>query len=380
MDRHLSDMREWYRKKLRELAGSDLDALAAVPVPSQTPAPAGAGDEEETPLIPSRRDILSLTDPPDPGDKVLGELLRKLDLVDAETLQALLVETRRQRRSLRQVLLASGAITLYQMALIEAGNVDGLALGPVRVIDRVRVTPQESIYHVFDPRRSQEAVLRHLSEEEMRDPLRPDEYRQRFGQMMFDHPHLGRTLEVLDIAGRPAVLQEWLAGLPSSDWPPLVAVPGVCFRLLQQAASGLDAAHRVGVVHGHLHETHVLLMADGNLKICGMGEPGWLADGTRDEAGDVRGDLRALGQIVSSWCSSSGVRRGTKAKPLPDALVSILFRLAAEGEGGYTSAAELLEELQHVKSRIPANAEAWDRLLRHVREHAAPEATLRQSA
>ena len=34
-------------------------------------------------------------------------------------------------------LLSGGYLTLYQMALIEAGNLDGLALGPLRVIDRV---------------------------------------------------------------------------------------------------------------------------------------------------------------------------------------------------------------------------------------------------
>src|SRR6185369_2750328 len=124
------------------------------------------------------------------------DLLRKLELVDADTLQALLVETRRQRRSLRQVLLAGGVITLYQLALIEAGNVNALMLGPVRVIDRVRVAPQESIYHVHDPRRGQDAILRHLSEQEMRDPLHPDEYRQSFGQALLEHPNLARTLEI----------------------------------------------------------------------------------------------------------------------------------------------------------------------------------------
>jgi chromosome segregation ATPase len=385
MDRHLIDMREWYRKKLRELAGVDLENLAPATSATLDPVPAGVGasgdEENDIPLIPIRRDILSLTDPVDPGDRQLGELLRKLDLVDADTLKVLLGESRRQRRSLRQVLLASGVITLYQMALMEAGNVDGLVLGPVRVIDRLRVTAQETVYHVFDPRRGKEAVLRHLAEEEMRDPVHPDEYRQRFGQTVLDHPHLARALEVLEIAGRPAVLQEWLTGLPSSDWPPLVAVPGVCFRLLSQAAQGLAGAHQVGLVHGHLHEGLFLLTPEGTLKICGLGEPPWLVENCpHEEAVDVRNDLRALGKIVSSWCTPSGVRRGPKAKPLPDALVSVLFRLAAEGEAGYSSAAQLLEDLDQVGKEIPPNAEAWDRLLRHVREHATAEANLRRSA
>src|SRR5207248_8033038 len=113
------------------------------------------------------RDILSLTGAVDPPDQKLGDLLQSLGLVDADTLTALLVEARRQRRSLRQLLLAGGYLTLYQMALIEAGHLDGLVVGPVRVIDRLRATPREVVYRVFDPRAGEEAILRHLTEPEM---------------------------------------------------------------------------------------------------------------------------------------------------------------------------------------------------------------------
>ena len=36
-------------------------------------------------------------------------------------------------------------------SLIEAGNVAGLVLGPVRVVDRLRATPREVAYRVFTP-------------------------------------------------------------------------------------------------------------------------------------------------------------------------------------------------------------------------------------
>src|SRR5439155_20466566 len=113
-----------------------------------------------------------------------------LQLVDADALTALLAEARRQRRSLRQVLLASGAVTLYQLALIEAGNVGALMLGPVRIIDRLRSTPLEAVYRVFDPRRGSEAVLRHLAEAPTHDAARPDDFRQRFGPAALSDAHL----------------------------------------------------------------------------------------------------------------------------------------------------------------------------------------------
>src|SRR5262249_21682511 len=97
--RHLSDMRDWFSRKLRELAAG---ALADVPAES-----AAAPDE-------AARGILALTGDVDPGDRQLGDLLRSLELVDADTLTTLFAEARRRRRSLRQVLLSSGQVTLYQ--------------------------------------------------------------------------------------------------------------------------------------------------------------------------------------------------------------------------------------------------------------------------
>ena len=123
-------------------------------------------------------------------------------------------EARRQRRSLRQVLLAGNYLTLYQMALIEAGNLDGLVLGPVRVIDRLPSTPREVVYRVFDPRmRPPRRTLRHLAETELADAVRPDEFRQRFAAAgAVQHTNVAAVLEVLTIADRPAALLEWVNG------------------------------------------------------------------------------------------------------------------------------------------------------------------------
>ncbi len=359
VDRHLADMREWYRRKLRELAGLE---------PSGTDTENGPADG---------RGILALTGDVEPGDRQLGDLLRSLELIDADTLAALLLEARRQRRSLRQVLLAGGYLTLYQMALIEAGNLDGLVLGPVRVIDRLQATPREAVYRVFDPRRNAEALLRHLAESEMEDAVRPDEFRQRFAAAAaVQHPHLAATLEVLEIAGRPAALQEWLGGVPSTEWPALVAAPGVWFRLLSQAALALHTAHAAGLVHGHLHAASFVFTPEGVLKLCGLGEPRWLAVPPPQEEAEpsTAGDLEALGHIAAGWANGSG-----RGKPLPAPLQEVLRRLSAAGPDAYASARDLLDDLDRAGAAVPANAAAWERFVRQVREESA-ESVLRQSA
>ena len=153
-------------------------------------------------------------------------------------------------------------------------------------------------------------------------------------------------------------------------------MPGVCFRLLSQAALALQTIHAAGLVHGHLQNNLLVLTSDGVLKMCGLGEPSWLTASPHSE--DAAADLAALGRIVSDCCSPQAVRKGAKVKPLPQVLQNVLERMQAAD--GYPSTTALLEDLDRISSDIPPNQEAWDRLLRHVKDHAAPEAVLRQSA
>ncbi len=380
MTRHLDDMRQWYRRKLRELANPDLPAGDepgegdVVPLPDRGGPAAGEPGGDRDPA----RVVLTLSGEIEPGDRHLGEQLASLGLVDQDTLQALWAEARRQRRPLRQLLLAGNYLTLFQLALIEAGNLDGLMLGPVRVIDKLAATPREIVYRVFDPRRNSEALLRHLAEAEMVDAVRPDEFRQRFAAAAaVQHGNIAAVLEVLTIARRPAALVEWVQGVSGADWPALAAAPGAWYRLVCQAALALRAAHAAGLSHGHLEPGSFVLTPAGLLKLCGLGEPSWLAgEGVEDDS--PAGDLQALGRIVAGWAALPPSGKG-KSKPLPAELQDVVARLLADDPGRrYASADELVEDLERAGSRVPASATAWERLLEKVREQAP--AGLRQSA
>ena len=387
MDRHLSDMREWYRRKLRELAGVDqspeddpsVGTGGLTPRRSLTPMPgATVAAADEAP----GRDILSLTGEADTGDRQLGELLRSLELIDADTLRALVLEARRQRRSLRQLLLSGNYLTLYQMALIEASNLDALVLGPVRVVDRLGATPHEVVFRVFDPRHEREAMLRHLAEEEMQDAVRPDEFRQRFGAAAgLLHPNIAATYEVLDIHDRPAALQEWLRGVPSTEWPSLAGAPGVWFRLLGQAALALHTAHQAGLVHGRLGPEAFVFTGEGLLKIRGFGEPRWLG-GNQPNAPEATpaDDLYALGPIAAAWATLGAAGKKPAPKPFPDILQTILQHLTAANEDDrFPGATALLDELERVSAEVPASQTAWDRFINFARDQAGDSA-LRRSA
>jgi hypothetical protein len=233
---------------------------------------------------------------------------------------------------------------------------------------------------VFDPRRDGEALLRHLAESEMHEAVRPDEFRQRFAAAVaVQHPHVARTLEVLEIAGRPAVLQEWLTGVPGAEWPALAAAPGVWLRLVAQAALGLQAAHAAGMPHGHLGASSFVFTTAGALKLCGLGEPAWLAASPpADAEPSVAGDLRALGRVAAGWAALAGPRKDGKPRPLPRPLQAVLGRLQAEADR-YPDCAALLEDLDRAGADVPANATAWERFVRQVRGQSA-DTDLRQSA
>jgi serine/threonine protein kinase len=217
----------------------------------------------------------------------------------------------------------------------------------------------------------------------MHDAVRPDEFRQRFAAAStVHHPHLAATYEVLEIGGRPAVLQEWLSGLASNEWPALATVPGVWFRLVLQAALGLQTAHQAGLVHGNLHAGQIVFTPEGVLKLCGFGEPAWLAlePPPGDVEPDTAGDLAALGRCALAWAMPSTDRKGAKPKPLPSSLQTVLWRLTGErGTEPYPSAGTLLEELDAAGADVPANPAAWERFVRQVREQST-DSPLRRSA
>jgi chromosome segregation ATPase len=397
MERHLHDMREWYRNKLRELAESRNGVVRSWEgevVKFQTPpATAGGPDSNPTTRPPHQANteaepnILSLTDDLDPGDRQLGDLLRSLELVDNDTLMTLLLEARRQRRSLRQVLLSAKGgtplLTLYQLALIESGNLDALVLGPTRVIDRLQATQRETVYRVFDPRRAAEGqgtvLLRHLAEAEMHDAVHPDEFRQRFAALSaLPHPNLAATQEVLEINGRPAVLQEWLSGLPATDWPS-ITVPAVWHWLVSQTAAGLHAAHQAGLVHGRLSPRSIVLTPAGIVKLTGCGEPPWLTGGPTDAT--PADDLTALGEIAAGWAAATPKRKGAKSpKALPDSLQRVLERLRPEAADRYSSAADVLADLEQAGPELPPVGDAWRELLAFTTENATDGVAWRKSA
>ncbi len=378
VEQHLTDMREWYRKKLRDLAGDKVD-VHLPPAPTATPSPTRIESHPVVVKLNADRSEAMADHDIEPVDRQLGELLASLDFVEPDTLNRLWHEAKRQGRTLRQMLLASGTITLYQLALIEAGQVEALVLGRFRVIDRLRTSPREASYRALDPHHpEQPCLVRLLGEVEMADATHPDEYRQRFATLMHQpHPNLPTVLDITDVNGRPAVVLEMVNGLPGSEWPAVAALPGVWLQLLLEAARGIDAAHRLGLIHGRLTTDSFVLTNEGRVEVQGVADPHWLPHGAspaNEPTQDL--DLRALGQAGYIWAMASGKKRGRTTKSFPDSLLQVVRRLDGEtdtpmGDTGsdvtpFESAAAVVATLEQLALKYPCPADKWADLMRTV--------------
>jgi hypothetical protein len=374
VNRHLADMQGWYRHKLRDLADRKLVSQPAVTnsLISAPSAPA-AKHEDELSELPS---ILPLTSSGNDDDQHLADLLSGMGLIDALTLQTLLDQARQQRISLRDCLLANEFLTSYQLELIEAGKLEALVLNSLRVIDRVRIGSMETIYRVFDPRLGDEALLRHLSSSV--DQEWQEEYRSLFRQAAtIQHPNVARTLDVLEMSGTPAVVQEWLIGLPGTEWTSQVTDPFVTLRLIGQAAAGLNAIHEAGLVHGQLQLGRLLLTAQGELKLCGAGEPRWLMGPATMADRSFHDDVAQLTALVTPWCrgkpaSAKRVQETAESKLMTDFVEQLQ-------ENQFTTAAALKEAVDASLGSIKSDEGAWQRFLQFIQDRLTiPESMMPQ--
>lgn len=358
VNRHLTEMQGWYRYKLRDLAEQKLVSSHHWP---QSPI-AHPADREEAFEEP---DILPLKSDRNGNDQHLADLLSGMGLIDALTLQTLLAEARQQRLTLRDCLLQNEFLTSYQLELIEAGKLESLVLNSLRVIDRLRVGSMETIYRVFDPRLGDEALLRHLSPNV--DPQWQEEYRTLFRQAsLIRHANVARTLDVLEMAGSPAVVQEWLAGLPGTEWTSQVTETSVALRLIEQAAAGLAAIHEAGLVHGQLQLGRFLLTAQGELKICGAGEPKWLSGLMSVGERSSQDDIVKLSSLVVLWCRSNSRHH---SKP---GVANFVKRLE---EQYFDGAASLKQAVEELIASIERDDGAWQRFLQFIQDRLTiPEA------
>ncbi|MCE9634281.1 MAG: protein kinase [Planctomycetes bacterium] len=207
--------------------------------------------------------------------------------------------------------------------------------------------------------------------------------RESLACLNLDHPNLVQGLDVGTTAcGHPFLAMAFVDG-PNlgrvvRDGGPLAE--SRVREIAKALARGLDHAHRLGLVHGDVKPSNVLLGRDGSIRLADLGlvsEAAVRAAGpvfaTRayaapevlgGAASSVRSDLFSLGATVAeallgrlavndeqSWADAAVPAMSPTGVPIPDGLRAVVARLVrADPSRRYASAAELLLDLDALEA------------------------------
>lgn len=112
------------------------------------------------------------------------------------------------------------------------------------------------------------------------------------------HPSLARVYDAVDEGSRAYVVSEWVTGTPFTALLRDGALDAdSAAGTVARVADGVAAAHAAGVAFGGVHPDHVVVTADGEVKLAQV-----VGDGRASPADDVRG-LGALlyGALTAHW-------------------------------------------------------------------------------
>jgi len=264
------------------------------------------------------------------------------------------------------------------------------------------------VYTAFDRRLVRPVALKVLDASDPETPRRL--LREARAQARVRHDHVLEIYDTGDLGGQPYIAMEHAGGGTLSDWTgggyELSLEQTV--RLVKQAAEGLHAAHREGLLHGDVKPSNVLIeeTSDGELQakigdfgiatelaeggdgnvILG-GTPEYMAPELRSEgrgATDRRSDIYSLGVTLHQALTGERPPRGgsgwsdlrARFPDLPADLTAIIARcLAREPADRYGSARRVAEDLGRFLDGDVVEAYA-DRFAYRVGRFAARHRTL----
>uniref|UniRef100_A0A7C2JYL9 Protein kinase domain-containing protein n=1 Tax=Schlesneria paludicola TaxID=360056 RepID=A0A7C2JYL9_9PLAN len=172
----------------------------------------------------------------------------------------------------------------------------GSLLGNYRLIERIGAGGMGVVYRAVHEKLARQVAVKVLNER-LEGNLGA---RARFSEEMrlgavFDHPRLVRVTDAGHDAGRDYLVMELLDGVDLSRLVRRIgplSTPDAC-ELVRQAAEGLVAAHRGGIIHRDVKPSNLMLTSTG-VKILDLGA-------SRDDHPTAAAGLTATGQVLGTW-------------------------------------------------------------------------------
>jgi eukaryotic-like serine/threonine-protein kinase len=161
----------------------------------------------------------------------------------------------------------------YQPGSSDLALEEGAMVGPYRIVLLLGQGGMGSVYRATDLRLRRDVALKVMARRDAETP----EHAERFIHearitASLDHPNIVRAHDVGVWDSRPYLVTELLDGETLSDRiAPGGIDPNDARRIAIEVASGLDAAHRAGLVHRDLKPGNIVLTQSGTAKILDFG-------------------------------------------------------------------------------------------------------------
>ncbi len=203
------------------------------------------------------------------------DLVRKSGLVDEAALQQILDDQEpadSQRAAERMV--TAGVLTRFQAKMLLTGRSKGLVLGPYRILDQIGRGGMGIVYLAQHQKLERRVAVKVLPKERTTDRLSLDRfYREARAVAALDHPNIVKAYDVGECMGVHYFVMEYVRGVTlQQHLDEKGPIPWkAATRCIAQACSGLQHAHKRGLVHRDIKPSNLLMDGAGTLKILDLG-------------------------------------------------------------------------------------------------------------
>ena len=197
-------------------------------------------------------------------------------------------------------------------------------LAGYRILEEVSAGNFCSVFRCLDARLQREVALKTIRTKGGGDPRLARERlcREALVRAQIDHPHVLPLYAMAGTAHSPALVGPWMAGGSLSGVLGPAWDPNAVVELAAQVASGLDAIHRAGWVHGDLNSGAILFSREGRAVMADFASARRIGESNPSPAAGHALELTPQTAAPEIW-------RGEPAGPASDfyALTALLYRL-----------------------------------------------------
>jgi serine/threonine protein kinase len=198
-------------------------------------------------------------------------------------------------------LVKNRKLTKYQAAVVYSGNAKSLVLGNYILLEKIGAGGMGQVFKARHQRMDRVVAIKLLSPAMSKDPDAIARFeREVRAAAKLSHPNIVAAHDADCADGYHFLVMEYVDG---SDLAAVIKKTGTlpvdkAVDYIMQAAVGLEAAHKKGIVHRDIKPSNLLLDGEGNIKILDMG----LAILKFEEAdSDVQqDDLTTVGKIMGT--------------------------------------------------------------------------------